>query len=590
MKSIPTEITAQLASLDALQLAWLSGYCWARAGGQPDAAPAAHLSAAAPAGPAPTIRIISASQTGNARSVAQRLQERLQAAGLAVALSSAADYKPKQISEERLLVLVSSTQGEGEPPEEALSLYKFLSGKKAPALPDLQFAVCGLGDSSYPNFCQAGKSFDQLLADRGATRLLERQDCDLDFQAAANGWIDRLLPKLQALAAAPTTGAGANTATPGAEALPPSPYDRQHPYGASLSVRQKITGRRSDKDVRHLEIDLAGSGLRYEPGDALGVWFENDPALIDRLLEALSLSGSEEVELNGEALPLREVLKTRLELSPNTPQFVRGYAELAQNEALDQFIGADVNALAARTPLVALVERFPLALSATQLVGLLRPLAPRFYSIASAPEEVGEEVHLTVGLLRYDYEGHSYEGACSGYLTQRLAEGDEVRVFVEPNPRFRPPANPEAPMIMIGNGTGIAPFRSFMQARAAAGATGPNWLIFGNPHFTEDFLYQTEWQGYAKEGLLNRYSLAWSRDQAEKVYVQDKIRAEAAPLWQWLQDGAHVYVCGDASRMAKDVEKALLEVIQSQGQLSAEAAEEYLDELRQSQRYQRDIY
>lgn len=590
MKSIPTEITAQLASLDALQLAWLSGYCWARAGGQAEAAPAANLSAAAPALPAPTIRIISASQTGNARSVAQRLQERLQAAGLAVSLSSAADYKPKQISEERLLVLVSSTQGEGEPPEEVLSLYKFLSGKKAPALPDLQFAVCGLGDSSYPNFCQAGKSFDQLLADRGATRLLERQDCDLDFQAAANGWIDRLLPKLQALAAAPTTGAGANTATPGSEALPPSPYDRQHPYGASLSVRQKITGRRSDKDVRHLEIDLAGSGLRYEPGDALGVWFENDPALIDRLLEALSLSGSEEVELNGEALPLREALTTRLELSPNTPQFVRGYAELAQNEALNQFIGADVNALAARTPLVALVERFPLALSATQLVGLLRPLAPRFYSIASAPEEVGEEVHLTVGLLRYDYEGHSYEGACSGYLTQRLAEGDAVRVFVEPNPRFRPPTNPEAPMIMIGNGTGIAPFRSFMQARAAAGATGPNWLIFGNPHFTEDFLYQTEWQGYAKEGLLNRYSLAWSRDQAEKVYVQDKIRAEAASLWQWLQDGAHVYVCGDASRMAKDVEKALLEVIQSQGQLSAEAAEEYLDELRQSQRYQRDIY
>ena len=374
MKSIPTEITAQLAHLDALQLAWLSGYCWARAGGQPDAAPAAHLTAAAPAGPAPTIRIISASQTGNARSVAQRLQERLQAAGLAVALSSAADYKPKQISEERLLVLVSSTQGEGEPPEEALSLYKFLSGKKAPALPDLQFAVCGLGDSSEPNFCQAGKSFDQLLADRGATRLLERQDCDLDFQAAANGWIDRLLPKLQALAAAPTTGAGANRATPGTEALPPSPYDRQHPYGASLSVRQKITGRRSDKDVRHLEIDLAGSGLRYEPGDALGVWFENDPALIDRLLEALSLSGSEEVELNGEALPLREALTTRLELSPNTPQFVRGYAELAQNEALNQFIGADVNALAARTPLVALVERFPLALSATQMVGLLRPL------------------------------------------------------------------------------------------------------------------------------------------------------------------------------------------------------------------------
>ena len=288
---------------------------------------------------------------------------------------------------------------------------------------------------------------------------------------------------------------------------------------------------------------------------------------------------------------LRDTLIHEREISQNTPQFVQGYAALAENAELNDAIAASSAAqYAASTPIDAIVARDPAAISAEQLLALLRPLTPRLYSIASAPEEVGEEVHLTVGVLRYEHDGKTYSGAASGYLGERLPEDGALRVFVEPNPNFRLPDDPNAAIIMIGNGTGIAPFRAFMQARVAAGAGGQNWLVFGNPHFTEDFLYQSEWQGWAKDGFLQRYSLAWSRDQAEKVYVQDKLREEAATVWQWLQAGAHLYVCGDAARMAKDVEQALLDIIASEGGMDADAAADYLDELRQEKRYQRDVY
>ena len=585
MTPIPADLTAALDSLSPLQLAWLSGYCWARAdGGALPTVAATDATSAASAEPAPpplAVTVLSASQTGHAREVADKLHAALAEQGINAKRISAADYKPKTIADEQVLLLVTSTQGEGEPPEEALSLHRLLFGKKAPPLPALRFAVCGLGDSSYPDFCQAGKDFDTRLAELGGERLAPRADCDVDYQATAAAWIADLVPRLAALQpAAPRTPTAAAPATPAA-------YDRDHPFTAPLLARQKITGRHSTKDVRHIELDLAGSGINYQAGDALGVWCENDPARVDAILCALKLDGVTVID----GKTLREQLIREREISQNTPQFVQGYAALAKSADLDAEIATHGAApYAANTPLDAIVARYPAAITAEQLLTLLRPLTPRLYSIASAPEEVGEEVHLTVGVLHYTHDGKAYSGAASGYLGERLPEDGAARVFVEPNPNFRLPDDPQAAIIMIGNGTGIAPFRAFMQARVAREAPGKNWLVFGNPHFTEDFLYQTEWQGWQKDGFLHRYSLAWSRDQAEKVYVQDKLREEAASVWQWLKDGAYVYVCGDAARMAKDVERALLDIIAGEGGMDADAAADYLDELRQARRYQRDVY
>ena len=584
MTPIPADLTAALDSLPPLQLAWLSGYCWARADG--GALPVATGSntaseAVAPAAAPLAVTVLSASQTGHAREVASDLHAALAQQGINAKLISAADYKPKTIADEQVLLLVTSTQGEGEPPEEAVSLHRLLFGKKAPQLPALRFAVCGLGDSSYPDFCQAGKDFDARLAELGGERLAPREDCDVEYAATAAAWIARIVPLIGALQPA------ASGSTSAAAPAPAATYDRDHPFSAPLLARQKITGRNSTKDVRHIELDLAGSGLAYQAGDALGVWCENDPARVDAILAALQLDGATPV---GDKT-LRDTLIHEREISQNTPQFVQGYAALAENAELNDAIAASSAAqYAASTPIDAIVARYPATISAEQLLALLRPLTPRLYSIASAPEEVGEEVHLTVGVLRYEHDGKTYSGAASGYLGERLPEDGALRVFVEPNPNFRLPADDNAAVIMIGNGTGIAPFRAFMQARVAAGAGGQNWLVFGNPHFTEDFLYQSEWQGWAKDGFLQRYSLAWSRDQAEKVYVQDKLREEAATVWQWLQAGAHLYVCGDAARMAKDVEQALLDIIASEGSMDADAAADYLDELRQEKRYQRDVY
>ena len=585
MTPIPADLTAALDSLSPLQLAWLSGYCWARAdGGVLPTVAATDATSAASAEPAPpplAVTVLSASQTGHAREVADKLHAALAEQGINAKRISAADYKPKTIADEQVLLLVTSTQGEGEPPEEALSLHRLLFGKKAPPLPALRFAVCGLGDSSYPDFCQAGKDFDTRLAELGGERLALRADCDVDYQATAAAWIADLVPRLAALQpAAPRTPTAAAPATPAA-------YDRDHPFTAPLLARQKITGRHSTKDVRHIELDLAGSGINYQAGDALGVWCENDPARVDAILATLKLDGVTVID----GKTLREQLIREREISQNTPQFVQGYAALAKSADLDAEIATHGAApYAANTPLDAIVARYPAAITAEQLLTLLRPLTPRLYSIASAPEEVGEEVHLTVGVLHYEHDGKAYSGAASGYLGERLPEDGAARVFVEPNPNFRLPDDPQAAIIMIGNGTGIAPFRAFMQARVAREAPGKNWLVFGNPHFTEDFLYQTEWQGWQKDGFLHRYNLAWSRDQAEKVYVQDKLREEAASVWQWLKEGAYVYVCGDAARMAKDVERALLDIIAGEGGMDADAAADYLDELRQARRYQRDVY
>ncbi|MCP5885513.1 NADPH-dependent assimilatory sulfite reductase flavoprotein subunit [Klebsiella pneumoniae] len=583
----------QLARLQAAttdftptQLAWVSGYFWGVLNQQSGTA----VAAPAPGAEVPTITLISASQTGNARRVAEALRDDLLAAKLNVKLVNAGDYKFKQIAAEKLLVVVTSTQGEGEPPEEAVALHKFLFSKKAPKLDGTAFAVFGLGDTSYEFFCQSGKDFDNKLAELGAERLLDRVDADVEYQAAAAEWRARVVEALKARA---PVAAPAQLATSGAvNDIHTSPYTKEAPLTATLSVNQKITGRNSEKDVRHIEIDLGDSGLRYQPGDALGVWYQNDPQLVKELVELLWLKGDEPVTVEGKTLPLSEALQWHFELTVNTATIVENYATLTRSESLLPLVGdkAQLQQYAAATPIVDMVRFSPAQLDAEALIGLLRPLTPRLYSIASSQAEVESEVHVTVGVVRYEIEGRARAGGASSFLADRVEEDGEVRVFIEHNDNFRLPANPETPVIMIGPGTGIAPFRAFMQQRAADGAQGKNWLFFGNPHFTEDFLYQVEWQSYVKEGLLTRIDLAWSRDQQQKIYVQDKLREQGAELWRWINDGAHIYVCGDANRMAKDVENTLLEVIAEYGAMDAEAADEFLSELRVERRYQRDVY
>ncbi|ENL0637932.1 NADPH-dependent assimilatory sulfite reductase flavoprotein subunit [Klebsiella variicola] len=583
----------QLARLQAAttdftptQLAWVSGYFWGVLNQQSGAAVAVPAQAAE----VPSITLISASQTGNARRVAEALRDDLLAAKLNVKLVNAGDYKFKQIAAEKLLVVVTSTQGEGEPPEEAVALHKFLFSKKAPKLDGTAFAVFGLGDTSYEFFCQSGKDFDSKLAELGAERLLDRVDADVEYQTAAAEWRARVVEVLKARA---PVAAPAQLATSGAvNDIHTSPYTKEAPLSATLSVNQKITGRDSEKDVRHIEIDLGDSGLRYQPGDALGVWYQNDPQLVKELVELLWLKGDEPVTVDGKTLPLAEALEWHFELTVNTATIVENYATLTRSESLLPLVGdkAQLQQYAAATPIVDMVRFSPAQLDAEALIGLLRPLTPRLYSIASSQAEVESEVHVTVGVVRYEIEGRARAGGASSFLADRVEEDGEVRVFIEHNDNFRLPANPETPVIMIGPGTGIAPFRAFMQQRAADGAQGKNWLFFGNPHFTEDFLYQVEWQSYVKEGLLTRIDLAWSRDQQQKVYVQDKLREQGTELWRWINDGAHIYVCGDANRMAKDVEHTLLEVIAEYGAMDAEAADEFLSELRVERRYQRDVY
>ena len=583
----------QLARLQAAttdftpaQLAWVSGYFW----GVLNQQPGSNAVAPAPVAEMPGITLISASQTGNARRVAEALRDDLIAAKLNVTLINAGDYKFKQIANEKLLIVVASTQGEGEPAEEAVALHKFLFSKKAPKLDNTAFAVFGLGDTSYEFFCQAGKDFDAKLAELGGERLLDRVDADVEYQAAATQWRARLVDVLKARApAAPSVQVAASGAV---NEVHTSPYTKEAPLTASLAVNQKITGRDSEKDVRHIEIDLGDSGLRYQPGDALGVWYQNDPALVKELVELLWLKGDEPVTVEGKTLSLAEALQWHFELTVNTGNIVENYATLTRSETLLPLVGdkAQLQHYAATTPIVDMVRFSPAQLDAQALVDLLRPLTPRLYSIASSQAEVESEVHVTVGVVRYEIEGRARTGGASSFLADRVEEEGEVRVFIEHNDNFRLPANPQTPVIMIGPGTGIAPFRAFMQQRAADGAEGKNWLFFGNPHFTEDFLYQVEWQRYVKEGVLSRIDLAWSRDQKEKFYVQDKLRQQGAELWRWINDGAHIYVCGDANRMAKDVEQALLEVIAEFGGMDIEAADEFLSELRIERRYQRDVY
>ncbi|MCK8130766.1 assimilatory sulfite reductase (NADPH) flavoprotein subunit [Pseudoalteromonas sp. 2CM39R] len=580
-----------VAELNPIQQAWVSGYLAANANA---GALTGGVAATPAAGDAAPLTILYGSQTGNAKGVASKLKEQAESRGLTVKLVNMADYKPTALKKEKFITVVVSTYGEGEPPEDAESLHEFLTTKKAPKLDGVKVAVIGLGDSSYEFFCQTAKDFEERFNKLGAETIFQRADLDVDYDDEAAKWIDGALDAFEpALKAQQQASGGQVVAMPfGAAAPAASQYTKQNPFAAELSVVQKITGRDSTKDVRHVEISLEGSDITYTPGDSLGVYFLNDEALVDEVLTLTQIDASSTVKLGDEELSVRDALIEKLELTQSYPGFVEKYATATGNPELLKLVEdkAAMREYIEPRQIFDIIRQSPAQLEAQTLVDCLRKLQARLYSIASSQAEVEEEVHLTVGLVEFDAFGSEHLGGCSGYLARRAEEGCKVKVFSEHNDNFRLPANDETPIIMVGPGTGIAPFRAFLQERDAREASGKNWLFFGNPHFTQDFLYQVEIQGYLKSGLLTKVDVAFSRDQAEKVYVQDKLRKNSQEVFAWLEAGAHLYICGDANRMAKDVHQALVDIIKENSGKDDEQAEQYLKDLRSANRYQKDVY
>ncbi|MGJ8691609.1 MAG: assimilatory sulfite reductase (NADPH) flavoprotein subunit [Thalassotalea sp.] len=579
-----TSLQQTISAFSPMQLAWASGYLAAKSEGS-----SAVTHAVSAPQTAATLTVLYASQTGNAKGVAKQLADAATAAGIQVNFKNVSDYKAKSLKSESHLLMVASTNGEGEAPDDAIEFHEFLFSKKAPKLEKLHYSVLSLGDSSYEFFCQTGKDFDTRLAELGAKRVHDRVDCDVDYQEDAAAWVNKIVDSLKDELIATTS---APVAAASHSAVSESQYNKENPYKAELATNQKITGRDSAKDVRHIEIDLGESGLTYQTGDALGVYFDNDPVLVDELISALSLDAEQDVLLSGNTITLKKALIEKLEITQTAPNFITFWAEASGDEklvALAEDKGA-AREYSAKHQIVDIVKSAPAPIKAQAFVDALRKITPRLYSIASSQSEVEEEVHLTVGVVSYDENDATRFGGASGFLSQRLEEGGTVKVFVEHNNNFRLPENDDTPVIMIGPGTGVAPFRAFMQEREACDAGGDNWMFFGDQTFTQDFLYQVEWQNYLKSGLLTKMDVAFSRDQANKVYVQHRIKEHAAEVYAWLERGAHVYVCGDANRMAKDVHTALIEVIAGQSGKSSEEAEDYLKALRSAKRYQRDVY
>ena len=594
--------------LDPATLWWVSGYLAGLATPQARAADGVLAGATAlpglPAAFAPattevdTLTIVYGSQTGNAKRAAEALLAESGTRGLKARLLRADAYPLAELKRETQLVVVISTQGDGDPPDDARGFVEHLVGRRAPKLESLRFAVLGLGDSSYAKFCEIGRVLDARLAELGGTRLAPLGEADVDVDTVAVPWRADVLRALEALRPASKTGTpdtqGLRVALVDGGASPAvadTAATRESPVAAELLANTRLTGRGSDRDTRHLEFAIDPATLDYAPGDAAGVWPVQAPALVEAILEATGLDGDAVVDLDGNALPLRQWLGERRELTRLNRPLLKAHAERSDSARLAAALAdaGESAALLQRTPLLDLLAEHPASWAADDLVRSLRPLAPRLYSIASSREAVGDELHLTVGHEVFEGRDGLRYGAASHYLAT-LKEGDTARLFIEHNERFRLPTDTSRDVIMIGPGTGVAPFRAFVQHRAATGASGRNWLVFGNPHFRSDFLYQVEWQKALKAGQLHRLDLAFSRDGAAKTYVQHRINEQGAELWRWLQDGAHLYVCGDATRMAKDVHATLLAIAQKHGGLDTDAAADYFTGLERTARYARDVY
>lgn len=559
-----------LPSLTEQQKIWLNGYLSAAFSNQQ----AVHVEVATEPIKTLTATILYGSQTGNAKSLAVQFGKELQQNNVEVDVSSMADFPVKKLKKVDNLFIIASTQGEGDSPDNAKSFYDFLHSSRAPQLTELNYGVLALGDTSYDLFCKTGIDFDQQLEKLGAKSILPRVDCDLDFQDAAEAWITEAQRELLK-----QSGVGATIAKQAGTTPTTSLYNRKNPFYAEVLEKINLNMSGSNKETYHLELSLEGSGISFEPGDSLGVFPTNNKALVEAILKELNIDEQQKIQLNDKQVTIGHALTHELEITVLTkPLFEKlGETEVPSSDWRE---GRD---------LLDAIKEYEFSIDAQQLADSLRKLPSRLYSIASSYEANPDEVHLTVGLVNYEIEDRQYKGVTSGLIAEDLQIGDKLPIFVQENDHFRLPADNQK-IIMIGAGTGIAPFRSFVEQREETGATGESWLFFGEQHFVTDFLYQLEWQRYLKEGVLSKMSVAFSRDQEEKIYVQNRIEENGEEFYKWLEDGATIFICGDEKYMAADVEAAIVQVIAKNGQKSQEEAQTYLANLTQQKRYLRDVY
>ena len=564
-----TALQQTVAHFDREQLIWSSGFLAGMAGSTvPRAAAALPQPLALAPATADTWHIFYATETGHSRQIAAELAANANNAGLSTELHDLRHTRPKVLKGATHAVFVLATHGIGEPPEGSEAFFEFWLSDKAPQLPQLRYSVLALGDSSYADFCAIGRIFDERLRALGANPVIERSECDLDFESPAASWASQVIEHARETSAAEAVRRPARLR---AVSNPPLATHRE-PFAAEVLARQRITGRGSSKNVQHIELDLEGSGLVYQPGDSLAVFASNPPQLIESLAELTQRDAADFAAREITALS-RPLLDAVAGTHPELRTILDDRKQFA-------------NYLATRQ-LIDLAHEFPVDWQEPQYLAALRKLLPRSYSIASSPDANPDEAHLTVAVVDYEAYGRRHRGAASNFLSDGAAR---VPVLVEANDNFRLPANGDTPIIMIGAGTGVAPYRAFVEHRREHGQRGDNWLVFGDRTLSSDFLYQLEWLRYRKEGLLSDLDVAFSRDQAEKLYVQHRLLQKSAQLYAWLQRGAHVYVCGDAEHMAGDVHNALLTIIRREGGLSDEQAENYVRELKEAQRYQRDVY
>ena len=538
------------------------------------------------------ITLLYGSETGNAQGLAEIFEERLSNIGHNVTLKAMDEFKPKNLKNVEDLFIITSTQGEGDPPDNAAELHEFIHGRKAPKLEGVRFSVLALGDQTYEFFCQTGRDFDKKLEELGAERLYERVDCDVDYEEDAEKWMANVINTIDS---APEGTQSEQVVSESIKSAKEKKYSKANPYQAEVLENINLNGRGSNKETRHIEFLLDNFGEEYEVGDCLVVLPQNDPALVELLMSTLGWDPGDQIQISedGDTISLEEALTSYFEITKLTRPLLQNAAAYFDNEALEDKVQDSEwiqNYIEGRDFIDLLNDFPPEELEPEDLYQILRKLPPREYSNSSSYQSLPDEVHITVGAVRYNTHGRDRSGVCSVQFAERIQPGDTVPIYLKRNPNFKFPKDGDTPVIMIGPGTGIAPFRAHMQEREESGYKGNTWLFFGDQHFTTDFLYQTEWQEWLKDGVLEKMNVAFSRDTDQKVYVQHRIAEHSKEFNEWLEKGASIYICGDEKNMAKDVHQAIRNVLVKEQNLTEEDAESYLKQMKKDKRYQRDVY